>query len=311
MTAPSRRTTRSGADLRILRAAVFTAVCVVLAAAGHGLASRAAVPAWTLGAGFLAVFALALPLAGRERSLPGIAALLAVCQAALHTLFGLGGHGAGTAMAGMRGMAGTNGMSGMAGMLGGSGPAGGAPGTVSGALAHGASAADADLVARAARLLCGGSTASITPAEAHRLLTAARIDTTTTGAAHHPTDALATGTAGCSSPLFGILPSLPMLLGHVLAAVVAGWVLRRGDLALLRLMRLSAYGVAGGAPGRALRTALAYCRALLAGLPGAPGRGPVVPCDDLTVPSPPRTALLQHSVIRRGPPAAGALVLAA
>ncbi|MFC9805077.1 hypothetical protein [Streptomyces griseoaurantiacus] len=311
MTAPSRRTTRSGADLRILRAAVFTAVCVVLAAVGHGLASRAPVPPWTLGAGFLAVFALALPLAGRERSLPGIAALLAVGQAALHTLFGLGGHGTGTAMAGMRGMAGMNGMNGMAGMLGGHGPAAGAPGTVSGTLAHGASAADADLVARAARLLCGGSTASITPAEAHRLLTAARIDTTTTGAAHHPADALATATAGCSSPLFGILPSLPMLLGHVLAAVVAGWVLRRGDLALLRLMRLSAYGVAGGAPGRALRTALAYVRALLAGLPGAPGRGPVVPCGDLTVPSPPRTALLQHSVIRRGPPATGVLVLAA
>lgn len=209
MTAPSRRTTRSGADLRILRAAVFTAVCVVLAAVGHGLASRAPVPPWTLGAGFLAVFALALPLAGRERSLPGIAALLAVGQAALHTLFGLGGHGTGTAMAGMRGMAGMNGMNGMAGMLGGHGPAAGAPGTVSGTLAHGASAADADLVARAARLLCGGSTASITPAEAHRLLTAARIDTTTTGSAHHPADALATATAGCSSPCSASCPRCP------------------------------------------------------------------------------------------------------
>ena len=303
MTAPSRRTTRSGADLRILRAAVFTAVCVVLAAAGHGLASRAAVPPWTLGVGFLAVFAVALPLAGRERSLPGIAAVLAVGQAALHTLFGLGGHGAGPAMSGMAGMRG------MPGMLSAADPAGTAPGTVSGTLAHGASTADAELVARAARLLCGGTTASITPAQAHRLLTDARIDTATTASAHHPADALATG--GCSSPLFGILPSLPMLLGHVLAAVVAGWVLRRGDLALLRLMRLSAYGVGGGAPGRALRTALAYVRALLAGLPGAPGRGPVVPCDDLTAASPPRTALLQHSVIRRGPPVAHAVVLAA
>jgi hypothetical protein len=302
MTAPSRRTTRSGADLRILRAAVFTAVCVVLAAAGHGLASRAAVPLWTLGAGFLAVFALALPLAGRERSLPGIAALLAVGQASLHTLFGLGGHGAGTTMAGMSGMADMAGMRGMAGMLG-------ATAGPTGTLAHGASTADADLVARAARLLCGGGTVSLTPAEAHRLLTDARIDTATTVPAHHPADALVTG--GCSSPLFGILPSLPMLLGHVLAAVVTGWVLRRSDLALLRLMRLSAYGVGGGAPGRALRTALRYVRALLAGLPGAPGRGPVVPCDGPAAVSPPRTALLQHSVIRRGPPPAHAVVLAA
>jgi hypothetical protein len=306
MTAPSRRTTRSGADLRILRAAVFTAVCVVLAAAGHGLASSAAVPSWTLGVGFLAVFALALPLAGRERSLPGIAAVLAVGQTALHTLFGLGQHGAGPAMARMNGM---SGMTGMAGLWGSAGSAGTAHGAVSGTLAHGTSAADADLVARAARLLCGGSTVSLSPAQAHRLLTEARIDTGTTAPAHHAADALPTGT-GCSSALFGILPSLPMLLGHVLAAVVAGWVLRRGDLALLRLMRLSAYGFAEGTPGRALRTALVYVRALLVGLPGAPGRGPAVPCGDLTVPAPPGTALLQHSVIRRGPPAA-AVVLAA
>ena len=53
MTAPHPRRARSGADLRLLRAAVFAAVCVVLAAAGHALASCASVPLWTLGAGFL------------------------------------------------------------------------------------------------------------------------------------------------------------------------------------------------------------------------------------------------------------------
>ena len=35
-----------------------------------------------------------------------------------------------------------------------------------------------------------------------------------------------------------------MLLGHLLAATAAGWLLRRGDLALLRLAELSAHGVA-------------------------------------------------------------------
>ncbi|MFD0383340.1 hypothetical protein ACFQ2B_16175 [Streptomyces stramineus] len=88
---------RAGADLRLLRAAVFTAVCVLLSAGGHMLASCATVPLWTLGAGFAVVFAVAAPLAGRERSLPGIAAGLAVGQLALHALFGLGQLTAGTA----------------------------------------------------------------------------------------------------------------------------------------------------------------------------------------------------------------------
>ena len=93
MSAPHPRTTRSGRGLRILRAAVFAAVCVVLAGAGHTLASRTAVPLWTLGAGFLGALALAAPLTGRTRSLPGTAVLLACGQTALHTLFGLGQHG--------------------------------------------------------------------------------------------------------------------------------------------------------------------------------------------------------------------------
>ncbi|EME96873.1 hypothetical protein J7W19_16720 [Streptomyces mobaraensis NBRC 13819 = DSM 40847] len=84
---------RAGADLRLLRAAVFTAVCVLLSAAGHALASCAPVPVWTLAAGFAVVFGLVAPLAGRERSLPGIAACLAVGQVALHALFAVGQRG--------------------------------------------------------------------------------------------------------------------------------------------------------------------------------------------------------------------------
>src|SRR5258705_118739 len=154
MTAPHQRSARSGFDLRILRAAVFAAVCVVLAAAGHALASCATIPLWTLGAGFLTVFAVAAPLAGRERSLPGI------------------------------------------------------------------------------------------------------------------------------------------------AAVAAGWVLRHGDMALLRLMRLSAHGVAQGALVRSLRAALALVRALRTGLPGAPDVART-PRTALLAPPKPRTTALQHTVIRR------------
>jgi hypothetical protein len=105
-----------------------------------------------------------------------------------------------------------------------------------------------------------------------------------------------------------------MLLGHLLAAVVAGWLLRHGDLALGRLVRLSAnsaHGVAQGALVRSLRAALALVRALRAGLPGASEAAPHVVSVELLAPLPLRTTALQHSVIRRGPPTGDAFRLAA
>lgn len=269
MSAPHPRTMRSGRGLRVLRAAVFAAVCVVLAGAGHTLASCDAVPLWTLGAGFAGAVAVAAPLAGRTRSLPGIAATLAFGQTALHTLFGLGQHGA--------------------------------PGTGSSS-----TPSDAALVEQAARLLCGTTAAGISPARAERILADARIHPG--GADAHAADALS---AAGESPA-ALLPSLPMLLGHLLAATAAGWLLRRGDLALLRLAELSAHGVAEGTLVRSLRAALALVRALRAGLPGAPDGMPRVARTALLAPPVPRTPVLQHTVIRRGPPAAvTALALAA
>ncbi|MFI9546830.1 hypothetical protein ACIHAR_23405 [Streptomyces sp. NPDC052016] len=286
MTAPHPSTARSGGALRLLRAAVFAAVCVVLAGAGHTLASCATVPLWTLGAGFLGILTVVAPLAGRERSLPGIAALLAVGQTVLHTLFGLGQHG------------------------------------TAAVTSTATTVSDAALVEQAARLLCGTTAAAISPAQAQRILIEARVwgsgGTSGTGggsgvgggggmtSVHHPADALASTGASAS-----LLPSLPMLLGHVLAAVAAGWLLRRGDAALLRLMELSAHGVAEGALVRSLRGALALVRALLAGLPATPEWAPRAPRTPLLTPLEPAAGALQHTVIRRGPPAAAALVLAA
>ncbi|WP_217234935.1 hypothetical protein [Streptomyces sp. AC555_RSS877] len=282
MTAPHPRTARAGGDLRVLRAAVFAAVCVVLAAAGHALASCATVPLWTLGAGFLGAVLVVAPLAGRERSLPGIAALLAVGQTVLHVLFGLGQHGT---------------------------TAGAAAGTATTASA----VSDASLVEQAARLVCGTTAAAISPAQAHKILVDARLrpsaaaPPTTT---HHPADALSTAAGSAMS----LLPSLPMLLGHVLAAFAAGWLLRRGDMALLRLVEmsaLSAHAVAEGALVRSLRGALALVRALRAGLPGAPEAGWRIPRTTLPAPPAPRTTALQHTLVRRGPPDADAFLLAA
>ncbi|MEW2554419.1 hypothetical protein AB0957_22100 [Streptomyces zhihengii] len=85
----SPRHAHAGAGLRLLRAAVFTAVCVVLSGTGHVLAACEAVPLWSLGLGFAVVFALVVPFTGRQRSLPAIAAVLAGGQLALHALFGL------------------------------------------------------------------------------------------------------------------------------------------------------------------------------------------------------------------------------
>ncbi|MFD7610117.1 hypothetical protein [Streptomyces sp. NPDC059828] len=269
----------AGAGLRLLRAAVFAAVCVVLSALGHVMASCAAVPWWTLVAGFLGVFAVVTPLAGRERSMPVIATALTGGQLALHTLFGLGQRQLTLAPT-----------------------------------------ADDALIRTAAKLLCGSGATALSPADAHRIVTRAGIDPASLHSAYSAQSAAGAAHAAHQHPALapaeatGLLPSLPMVLGHLLAALTVGWLLRRGEIALFRLARLSARGVADFVEetrARALRVALVFVRALLAGLSGAPGRAsralPVVP----DAPPPPAAGALHHTVIRRGPPAACVLVLAA
>jgi len=81
-------------------------VCVLLAAAGHGLATGATPPLWADGAGFLVVSGMGFLLGGRERSLPGIGAAMLATQAGLHLGFDLARPRAGMAMAGMAHMPG-------------------------------------------------------------------------------------------------------------------------------------------------------------------------------------------------------------
>lgn len=258
--------------MRLLRAAVFAAVCVALSAAGHALAACALVPWWTLLAGFLGILAVAVPLAGRERALPSIATALAGGQIALHTLFGLGTHTA-------------------------------SPRTASG---------EDPLIRLAASIVCGAGPAQLTAADARRIVTTAGVDPLSVAAQAHQHTAGAGGSAAGSTVagLAGILPSLPMLLGHLLAALATGWLLRRGEIALFRLARLSAQGaqqMAAGARLRALRAALFLVSALRAGLPGCPTTGPRTPRTATDAPPPAAGDPLQHLVIRRGPPTAFAL----
>ncbi|MEU0136790.1 hypothetical protein ABZ172_22580 [Streptomyces sp. NPDC006296] len=259
---------RAGAGMRLLRTAVFTAVCVVLAAAGHGLAAGMTVPGWSLLAGFAGVFAAAALLAGRERTLPSITAALAAGQLVLHVLFGLGRH--------------------MPAAAAGSG--------------------DDALIRFAAGLVCGAGPAQLNAGEAHRIVATAGLDPAAVAQGHvHGAPGAAASAADPSllADLVSGLPGLPMLLGHLLAALATGWLLRRGEIALFRLATLSAQGgrqLAAGARLRALRAAMALVRVLRAGLPGRTPTGPRTLRSAVDAPVPATGDPLQHMVIRRGPP---------
>jgi len=96
--------------VRSLRAALFAGVCVLLAVAGHRLATGTTPPVWADGAGFLGVFLTGWLLGGRERSLVGIGAVMLATQAGLHLAFEVAEPRAATAELGMN-MAGMHGRS--------------------------------------------------------------------------------------------------------------------------------------------------------------------------------------------------------
>ncbi|MER7775431.1 hypothetical protein ABTZ21_10505 [Streptomyces sp. NPDC096191] len=72
---------------RVVRAVLFAAVCVLLAALGHSLMSGAAVPWWAAGAGLGGTAGAAWCVAGRERGLPAVVALSVAAQTLLHCAF--------------------------------------------------------------------------------------------------------------------------------------------------------------------------------------------------------------------------------
>ncbi|MFF7980134.1 hypothetical protein ACFZDK_13535 [Streptomyces sp. NPDC007901] len=264
---------RAATDLRLLRASVFSAVCVALAAGGHILASGGAVPLWSLTAGWAAVLGLVGPLAGRERSLPGIALALTGGEFGLHLLFALG-----------------------------QGSAASAPADRS-----------SQVVALAERFLCGADAARLTPAGAVRILRQAHIDPARAVPVTHGTQGMTgmadmAGHGGHVMALSSMF-TVPMLTAHVAAAVVTGWVLRRCEVALWRAVRLPA--VTAGRLARlallrrlvallamvpAQMRAAALLRRLLSLL--APRRTGDTGIRHL------RSAALWTCVVRRGPPTA-------
>ncbi|MER7751555.1 hypothetical protein [Kitasatospora sp. NPDC097643] len=261
--APARPVGVAAWDLRLARAVPFALVCTLIAAAGHALAGGGDVGPYALAAGFTAVLVLAAACGGRERSLTAIAGALAAGQLGLHCLFhSFAGHPAG--MAGMPGMTGTG--------HGGSGPL--------------------TLSQVAGRLICneahpGSLTGLSGGPSAEQLVSSAGLDPRAYAVA-----------PWWQGGLFGMTPS--MLAGHLVAALVAGWWLRRGEAALWRLVRVAASAAREhwAAP---LRSAFALAAALLRGLFGAagPARRFGVRSGECPLPV---GAALRHSVVRRGPP---------
>ncbi|WP_327679287.1 hypothetical protein [Kitasatospora sp. NBC_00458] len=248
-------------DLRLARAVPFALVCTLIAAAGHALAGGGNVALPALAAGFTGVLLAAVALGGRERSLTAIAAALGAGQFGLHVLF----HSFG-------------GHTAAGGGAHHGGPLGSGPLT---------------LPQVAGRLICnearpgtliglpGGPTAE-------QLVAGAGLDPQAYAAA-----------PWWQGGVLGMTPS--MLLGHLTAALVAGWWLRRGEAALWRLLRITATA-ARERWATPLRTAFALAAVLLRGLLGTPG-GPVRRSGGRGGDDPlPAGAALRHSVVRRGPP---------
>ncbi len=74
---------------RAVRAALFAAACVLLAALGHVLMSGTPLPWWGVLAASAGTAAAAWPLTARERSLPVVTGASVAVQALLHTVFTL------------------------------------------------------------------------------------------------------------------------------------------------------------------------------------------------------------------------------
>lgn len=100
----------AGWGSRAARAAVFAAVCVLLAALGHVLMSGRHVPGWALAAGLAVTGAAGWTLTGRERGLPLVVTVVVAAQTGLHEAFSLAQPSTATTGSATTGSAGTGAM---------------------------------------------------------------------------------------------------------------------------------------------------------------------------------------------------------
>jgi len=74
-------------EFRAARAAMFAAICVLLAALGHHLMSGTPIPGWAMAASLAGVGAAAWFAAGRERGVPFVVLGTLTAQTVLHLVF--------------------------------------------------------------------------------------------------------------------------------------------------------------------------------------------------------------------------------
>ncbi|MFE0205611.1 hypothetical protein [Streptomyces sp. NPDC058985] len=259
-----------GGLLRVLRAAVFAAVCVVLAALGHVLMSEEGLPWWVLVSGTLVVGAVGWAFAARERRRRTVAGLTVAAQTGLHVAFTL-------AQSGDRPVA--------------------APGTTQ------------SLRQWADHFLCGAAPTPAQAARAYDIAVAAGLphaDHVTAHGAHdvapasHAMPAM-TGMGGMDGMhgMHGMThmagsSSWGMLAAHVLAAVLCGLWLAQGESAAFTLVRACADRAF--VPLRLVLAVLCPPPALPSFRPAPRSRGRL------------RQLLLVHILATRGPPGETAVV---
>ncbi|MFI6054136.1 hypothetical protein ACIBCO_29100 [Streptomyces violascens] len=252
--------TNPRSPLRTLRAAMFAALCVALAAVGHSSMSGHDIPLPVLLAAFVAAGVVAWCAAGRQRGIVAIAGGQVAAQGALHVLF-----------------AKTQPMTGMA--------------TASDSLS---------MPTPMPTMTCGARYAHLVPDPPD-------------GHAMHDMPGMGMEGMGDVGSMAGVggqahamamdaaahTMSGGMLAAHLLAALICGIWLWRGEAAAFRLAR--AVGALGVLAARPLRRALALVRTCVPA-PPRPVRRPRPhhrPRPGL------RGAVHSHAFIRRGPPARG------
>ncbi|MET8539812.1 hypothetical protein ABZW03_04020 [Kitasatospora sp. NPDC004799] len=293
--------------IRLLRAVVFAALCVATAATAHVAMAGSGVSPTVLACGFGAVLGLTWLLAGKRRGLGVISLWMVVAQIALHRLFeqagalSRGGGGLGRlattdwaalllcnpdrAPGGLSPVE----LARMAGIDPDVPPAGGslrpAAGTHHGT--SGATAADAGLSGTTGTTGMTGM-----PAGPHLM----------PDGTFHGDGPYRTAQDLVSAPAHDMAHGMShgmspgMTAAHVLAALACALLLWRGDAALVRLFEL--LGALGSVVAGALLLPLL---ALFARPFGHRAPAPPRPADDRA--RPPRSVLLTHAVVRRGPPA--------
>ncbi|MFD7584893.1 hypothetical protein ACFV84_05610 [Kitasatospora sp. NPDC059811] len=311
--------------IRLLRAVVFAALCVALAAAAHVAMAGAGVSPPVLIGAFGAVLGLTWLLAGKRRGLGAISAWMVAAQSALHLLFeqaaalGRGGGGlgrlattdwaalllcnperipGGLSPAELARMAGldpdvppaANGLHTMAGMHHGT-----AAGVVSAPVSVSTSASVSGSASASASASVSAS-ADGTALDAAGMAGMPGMPGTSGLSGASAAHGMPSGTAHGMAHDMAHGMSFGMIAAHALAALACALLLWRGDAALVRLFDLL------GALGTVVAGVLVLPLLALFARPFG-YRPPAAPRPTGGRTRPSRSVLLTHAVVRRGPPA--------